>query len=440
MDKKLLKYIIISICLIIVISIILVVAIIVIKDQNKKKLTEEINVKSSYEKNIVTNFSQLTDFNNIINNYYNDINLKNKTSIFNILSKEYLNKNNISEENILEHVEKIKDNQKYYATKIYEVQSNMSYRMYFIYGYIVNNETRQTGKKVEKNYIVCVDYATNTYELAPYGKLLNEYFDFQKDDIEVNENVDLSKISSTIYENQYNKVQHANIDEKYAAEFYLNLYIENAIYYPEDAYNSLDDEFKEKRFGNFEKYKDYMNDIKDVLEVSKLNKTKVIEREGYKEYICLDNYGKYYRFKEYGAMNYKVLLDTYTKELPELAENYKNANDEKKVALCVNTFFAMLNNHDYVSAYNKLDSGFKSNYFKTEKEFKKYVKEHFYDNNKSEVAKVKEVDGLYTIDVSYYNANTYVVSRFYTPEEKKKTFIVKLLDDNNFVMSFNVNE
>ena len=49
--------------------------------------------------------------------------------------------------------------------------------------------------------------------------------------------------------------------------------------------------------------------------------------EEYVQYVCLDNKGDYTIIKEYGPMNYTLILDTYTIDLPEFKVEYESKKD-----------------------------------------------------------------------------------------------------------------
>ena len=59
----------------------------------------------------------------------------------------------------------------------------------------------------------------------------------------------------TISKNKYNLFKNINVTNEDMARNYLNDYINKALNYPELAYNLLDEEYKNKRFGNLEEYK-----------------------------------------------------------------------------------------------------------------------------------------------------------------------------------------
>ena len=104
------------------------------------------------------------------------------------------------------------------------------------------------------------------------------------------------KKSELVEENQYNKFTIQAVTE----ESLLNKYIEdfkyNALNHLEDSYNSLDKEYREKRFGNIEKYEKYINSRQDIIKNMLLRKYQINKYDEYEQYICLDQYENYYIF------------------------------------------------------------------------------------------------------------------------------------------------
>ena len=91
------------------------------------------------------------------------------------------------------------------------------------------------------------------------------------------------------------------VSDQDMAKIYLNDYINNMYSNIETAYNLLDEEYRNKKFGSLENYKKYVNSLNfnsyKISTYSKYNK------EGYLV------------FKTNGVMQYSVLLDDYTVEI-----------------------------------------------------------------------------------------------------------------------------
>ena len=59
-----------------------------------------------------------------------------------------------------------------------------------------------------------------------------------------------------------------------------------------------------------------------------LKSYKIDKNNDYTQYVLIDNLENYYIFRETSVMDYTVILDTYTIDLPEFLEKYENAKYE----------------------------------------------------------------------------------------------------------------
>lgn len=213
--------------------------------------------------------------------------------------------------------------------------------------------------------------------------------------------------------------------------FYYNQYIIKMLYDTQEAYNSLDEQYQQKRFGDYNNFNEYIENNRQKLEKSEIKKYKIETYDNYKEYLCIDNYNNYYIFKETSPMEYTVLLDQYTIDDEIFVDQYNNANDSVKAQLNLNLFQQMLNRKDYEEAYSKLNETFKNEYFSTINEFKKYVEENLYEYGKLNFEEVTSIGNEYKIKTSITNMEN-------AEENKIKRFIVNIEDDETYNIAFNV--
>ena len=103
------------------------------------------------------------------------------------------------------------------------------------------------------------------------------------------------------------------ITEEDMAKVYLNEYKNYMIFNREDAYNVLNKEYREKKFGSYDKYVEYLNEIVSLktyeLEVDKYSVSII---NGNKIFDIYDTYGNEYIIKEKSIMNFEVYLDKET--------------------------------------------------------------------------------------------------------------------------------
>ena len=104
--------------------------------------------------------------------------------------------------------------------------------------------------------------------------------------------------------------------------------------------------------------------------------------KGFEFFRIYDKSGRYYIFKENAVMDYDLILDTYTIDIPEFVEKYAMADEEEKIMLNVAKIGEAINDKNYQYIYSKLDETFKNNNYPTVEELKEYMEQKIYENNK----------------------------------------------------------
>lgn len=267
----------------------------------------------------------------------------------------------------------------------------------------------------------------------------DEYGDYPDYDTNEQENQDNSnnisdetnideEESEKIQENHYESL---NVTDQQMAQKYFIDYRDNRLYFPEDAYETLEKNYRERRYDSIEEYKKYIDDNRNEIATSVLSKYKVSEENGKKVYICLDQNNQYYFFTESSVMQYTVREGKYNIDPEGFEEEYNNSLDETKAVRDVNRFIAMINNKEYDFAYKILEENFKNENFKTLEEFKEYIKNTFFDDNNVGYDDAKENNGKYICEATIVdNSNE-------SKESIKKTFEITLLEGTDFNISFN---
>lgn len=103
------------------------------------------------------------------------------------------------------------------------------------------------------------------------------------------------------------------ISDEEMAEIYLNDYIYVMYYDIESAYNLLDQEYRTKKFGSLDNYKNYVYSLNYSSYV--MDSYYIIEEDGYKIFAVYDTNGNLFIFKTQGVMQYTVYLDDDTVEI-----------------------------------------------------------------------------------------------------------------------------
>lgn len=297
-----------------------------------------------------------------------------------------------------------------------------------IYAYVVEFTLidRENYQQDKNKTIVLIDFNNYTYYIVPQLYI-------EQKGLKINEGDSLLLYQeNAIGRNDYNGFKstsktktRSDTIEEYLARIRMGLQ-----YDIEDVYNLLEEDYRNIRFGGIEKFKEYVETNKTDLMKITPTKYKIDETEEYTQYTILDQNEDYYIFRETGVMEYRVILDTYTIDLPEFLEKYNTASEQEKVAMNINKFVEAINAKDYTYAYSKIADSFKNNYFKTQKSFEDYIKTHFYERN------------TITFNNFKNQANTYIYTTIITDkatnQKKEQNFIVRLKEGTDFEMSFEV--
>ncbi len=340
------------------------------------------------------------------------------SNILDILDKAYISENNITMKNVYDFVENVETKQIFIPLKMNILPGRVN-ETYAVYG-MIQDLNYQFIKYLY--IIVTLDIQNHTYAIQPI-------LDTQYNDID---EITLQDRNKSIEENDNNLYQVENITNEYVSNQYLDSYKKMLLGNPDLAYEYLDEEYKVKRFGDIDTFKKYIQE-RNILRTLSLKQYSVEIKDEYTQYTCIDQNGNYYIFKETAPMQYTVILDTYTIDLPEFTQKYANSTEEEKVLLNLQKFFEAINQADYAYAYSKLDETFKANNFKTQQDFESYVKSTFFEQNKLSASNPQRQNDIYLYDLSITDA---------TGKDQNtltKTFVMQLKEGTDFVMSFGVN-
>lgn len=395
--------------------------IIAIEEETINQEMERVNLFKI--KNCITSYSNIINKNNTAyygigeNGEYQKIISDEdiKSSIYDLLSNSYIVKNNITRDNVYEFVDDVNENLIFNVLDIKYYENNNS-NQYVVSGYYQNIKNEFVKYAY---YIVNINDIENIFSIEP---ILNTSLDINNLKVE----------DTTIEKNSNNSIPVIRNNNESICSDYLISFKRLMLSNPEEAYKLLYEEYKQKRFESIDRFKEYINLRKDEITKSTLSKYKVDEKDNYTQYVLIDQNGNYYIFNEKAVMDYKVILDTYTIDLPQFIEKYNNSSDAEKVLLNIQKVFEAINTGDYRYVYNKLDATFKQNNFPTEDAFETYVKQNFYKNNSIGYSNYKTSGDLHVYEISIKDKNNK------TSPTKTKNFIMQLKEGTDFVMSFNI--
>ena len=103
------------------------------------------------------------------------------------------------------------------------------------------------------------------------------------------------------------------VSDEDMAKIYLNEYIHTMYSDINKAYNLLDEEYRNKKFGNIENYRAYVSNLNSSS--YHLDSFYIDDSKKNKIYGIYDTNGNMFIFETNGIMQYKVYLDDYTVEI-----------------------------------------------------------------------------------------------------------------------------
>lgn len=441
---KKIKILIILICIIILI---LIIALICLSLKHKKEEKKHLSVQGDKEvagiRNVykVDSKSIIYSIDNCIKKYLSNIDNNLNTALYNILDKEYIQKNNIKIDNVIESVNYFA-NKKYTIKEIYYLDARSQIP------YIVSGQLYDNNNIENKYFIVIFDVRNETFSIKEVDEeIYNQY-----------KNGLIYYTESSIEKNDYNELSNSILSDEDLIKSIFYDYIENVVYFPTYAYKTLNNEYSKKRFKDYEEYKSYLKNNIDNFRLIEMNRAKkstdfesqeeyskyfsekyfaglrkyqVNKNAELSQYICIDGNGNYYIFNLYEDFSYDVILDTYTIELQQFIQKYNNSNIQEKVALNIDKFFKAINDMNYRFAYSCLADGFKKNKFQSQSNFEDFIKNNLFNKNNIEYKSFKNEGETYIYNIVVKNANK-------ESEKKNIQIIMKLNEATDFVMSFNI--
>lgn len=346
-----------------------------------------------------------------------------KSRIYDELSKEYIEEHNITIENVREYVHRTENYLTFYpiSMNVYTNGANLMVSNYGAYGRL---RDFKTGEFIGDMYIaVTLDANNMTFAVKPYIE----------SDIKSVDDLNLETAIKQIEKNENNKFSYETVDTETLIKKYISTYKMYALYNPDIAYEYLDEEYKNKRFGSLESFEKYVNNNRQEISQIKIDKYQTIEQDDYRQYVCIDTNGNYYIFNEVSVMDFKVMLDTYTITTEKFIKTYNSSDDQYKVAMNIDKWVQMLNNRDYQAAFKVLDETFRTNNFGNDvDQFEEYMRKYFPEHYKLELGEFSEETGTYMQEIMLKDI---------TGQDEKdisKTIYMELGEGTNFVMSFNL--
>ena len=342
-----------------------------------------------------------------------------KESIYNLLSTEYIESNNITVENVYDYVKDVNENVTFVPLDM-RISQGSNVEKFLVYGNIVYMDSQD----LEKVYVIVnIDNTNNTFSIEPINnEEISNINDFK-----------FESTLDTIEKNYSNTYLNNNMSDEDISKEKFNNFKLLILRKSEDLFNLLNEEYRNKKFGDYNGFSQYIDSNYDRLRTINLSMYQVTEEDGYKQYVLLDQDDRYYIFKETSENKEEIYLDTYTVDLPEFLDRYNGADDEYKVGYNVEKFITAINDGDYKYAYNLLDETFRRNNYPSQGDFENFVKTNFFENNEIQHNNVEKQGNQFVYGITIINKDN-------EAERKNITVIMELGEETDFVMSFSIDE
>lgn len=211
---------------------------------------------------------------------------------------------------------------------------------------------------------------------------------------------------------------------------YLEYYQNMVLYDTKDAYDLLNEDYKNKRFGSYNSFEEYVNDYNQTIENLTLEKYGMSYGETTTKYIAQDTKENYYTFECKSVLDFDIQLDNYTIEIDDYKAKYNALTDQQKAAICLSNVIQMINTKDYENLYKKVDETFRSKNFPTVDEFKNYINNRYYYYNIVSNTQARMDSNIYVLSFDISSGNNT------SAETKKANLLIQLGNDTEFKISF----
>ena len=223
-------------------------------------------------------------------------------AILNLLDKEYCDNNDIDKNNISKNIEETTNEEIIVsANKMNKlISESKNVAIYAVYAIKENNKNKQ-----EQYYVVKIDNSNGCFAIIPLDNTKYKSL----------EEIDIKNTTRSIEKNTRNKVIKSDINDSQVANKYFKEFKTALLNNADEAYNMLNEEYKNSRFGNLDTFKKYISDnLKDMQQLQVLQYNKV-SYEDYTEYAVQDAHNNIIIFDEKSPNQYDVKLKSLKRRM-----------------------------------------------------------------------------------------------------------------------------
>ena len=196
---------------------------------------------------------------------------------------------------------------------------------------------------------------------------------------------------------------------------------------PDIAYNLIEKNYKEKKFGNYENFEEYIQDNKERLTTITPDKYKI--NDDNTEIIIQDQYKNRYKFYIEKPMQYTVRLDNYIVLNEDDIKYYSSLSGEEKVEYNLDRIQKMYKNKDYKFIYEILDDTFKEENYPTLNDFINFINQELNGNYEIGSKEIIKDGNIYEVELEISNPEKSYSQKYFN-------VIMRLDSGTDFTMSF----
>ena len=268
---------------IVIVCLVIVVLVLILNHKSNSDKLETVNEYNT--------FFTVTSY---INDYINNISNQDSSSLYDVLYSDYIDKKNITLNNIYNNIEEYPINSSVKVIKMEYVKVKNDY-IYYVEGK-VNQITFDGKQEIDNNFKVVVITDFDTLSFAIYPLQENDNYKKTIDSIK--------KIE--IENNKNNKIKNSSlVSKEQICVFYLSDYVDKLNNNIEEAYNLLSDQ--QKKQYTLDKYKEFINANIDKI-TTDADKCSLELSGTNRVYTVIDINKNKYTFTEKNIMNYNVSL------------------------------------------------------------------------------------------------------------------------------------
>ena len=339
----------------------------------------------------------------ILNVFSDTLKRNNNKEILSLIDNQYLKENNINENNLQQITSKYKTDKAVIYSGTYEKKSDN---------------------------ITLYNIKSNIGDLYIKVEMINGTID-GKFDIIPEKLKDEEKLKEGIEENILNKVSFdGGTDNEIVQNLYLR-FIYSCLNDINEAYDLLDENYKNQRFTTLNEFTTYIRSIK-VDSESNINYQ--FNRNFYMtEYRATDSLGNVFVFYYDNNTDYTVALDGYTEITNMQREKYKELDEDDKAKENLSYFIQAINTFDYQTAYSKLMETTKREFYPNQASFEQFIAQNLFTHNVLHISELSDNnENMYQFNIELHNQDN-------LNEKVKLNIIVKLIENDDYEIAFSIN-